>query len=53
MDREFAQRILAYRTTMAMVRGMFLDGIITEEEYAEIDTIMTKKYGLSSCTIYR
>jgi len=32
---------------------MLAAGIIAPEEYAKIDTIIAKKYGISSCSIYR
>ena len=47
------ERIAAYQRVMAMVRSMVLQGIISEREYGKIDTIMTKKFGLSSSTIFR
>jgi len=47
------ERILAYQITMSLARSMLAKGIITEEEYRKIDTIMIKKYGLSSSTIFR
>lgn len=50
---EMQVKIEAYRRAMAMAQSMLLQGIITEKEYAKIDTIMTKKYGLSSSTIFR
>lgn len=52
MDHDLRERVIAYRTTMSMVKGMLLDGVITEEEYRKIDTIMTNRYGLSSCTMH-
>lgn len=33
-----------YQTTMYIARKMISDGIISEEEYSEIDTIFTTKY---------
>lgn len=47
------ERILAYQIAMSLARSMLSRGIITEEEYRKIDTIMTRKYGLSSSTIFR
>ena len=43
--------ILCYRSAMAVALGMLREGIISEEEYDKIDTIMLKKYGLNSCTL--
>ena len=50
---DYLQSIVRYRIAMSMAKSMLNKGIITEEEYAKIDTIMAKKYGLSSCTIFR
>lgn len=33
-----------YQAAMNMAKGLLDDGVITKEEYAEIDTIMTGKY---------
>lgn len=41
----------AYFVTMSLAKSMLEKGIINEEEYDKIDTIMLKKYGLNSCTL--
>lgn len=46
-------KIMAYQIAMTIARSMLSEGIISEAEYHKIDTMMTKKYGLSSCTIFR
>ncbi len=38
--------ILGYKSAMAQARRMLSEGIITEAEYAIIDTMMAEKYGL-------
>ena len=38
---------------MNLAKGMLHQGIITESEYAEIDTIMTKKGGTTVESIFR
>lgn len=53
MSSELREKIVAYRQAMSLVRSMLLQAIITEKEYAEIDTILAKKYGLSLGTIFR
>lgn len=53
MDSELIMRIVNYRAAMSLANEMLENGIISSEEYAKIDTIMAKKYGLSSCTIFR
>ena len=52
MSHEFRARILRYRTAMSMVKQMLLEGIINEEEYSEIDTILHRKYAISLSTIF-
>ena len=50
MDNE---KITLYRATMSAVKKMLDEGLISEEEYAVIDTIMAEKYGLSLSVIFR
>lgn len=50
MDNE---KITLYRATMSAVKKMLDKGLISEEEYAVIDTIMAEKYGLSLSVIFR
>ena len=45
--------IALYHATMSLMRVMLTEGIISGEEYKEIDTMFAEKYGLSSSTIYR
>ena len=44
MDEQKARQLLQYRMAMSMARELVNRGIISEEEYAIIDTIMTKKH---------
>ena len=53
MDKEKFDSILLYKTTMAMAKTMLKNGLISAEEYTEIDTIIAKKYGLDLSVIYR
>lgn len=50
---DYDKQLFAYQTAMALARRMLSKGLISEEEYAEIDTIIAKKYGISSCSIFR
>ena len=49
---DYLQSIVRYRIAMSMAKSMLNKGIITEEEYAKIDTIMTKNAELSLDTIF-
>ena len=53
MTDELFRSVALYQATMSLIRGMLTDGVISEKEYAEIDTIFAEKYGLSSSAIYR
>ena len=50
---DLQDRVERYQLAMSMARTMLSRGIISEEKYHEIDTIMASKHGLSSSTIYR
>ncbi len=53
MDEQLFQSLLLYRITMAMFKSMFRKGLISVDEYTEIDTIIAEKYRFNSSTIYR
>lgn len=53
MKNELKGNIIRYKTSMAMFKDLLKRGIITAEEYAKIDTIIAKKYGVNSCSIFR
>ena len=44
MTKEDMRREKMYQTTMRLAREMFYDGIISEEEYIQVDKIFLKKY---------
>ena len=44
MSREEFRNEKLYQTTMYFVRKMLSEGIISEEEYRQIDTIFLEKY---------
>lgn len=53
MTDELFRRVALYQATMSVMRGMLTEGVISQEEYVEIDTIFSEKYGLSLSVIYR
>lgn len=53
INTELLDRIQRYRLAMSLARSMLNQGIISEEDYDTIDTIMTKKYDVSSFTIFK
>ena len=44
--------LILYRTSLALYRNMANQGVFNEDEYCHIRTILTKKYGLSSDSIF-
>ena len=50
---EYRKHLIAYQTTMSIVREMLKRGIITEGEYHKIDTIIVQRHSISLCSIFR
>ena len=50
---DYDKRLFAYQMAMTLARSMRSKGLISAKEYAKIDTIIAKKYGISSCSIFR
>lgn len=44
--------LILYRTSLALYRNLMDEGIFDAEEYCHIRTILNKKYGLSSDSIF-
>ena len=42
-----------YISAMAQAKVLLNKGIISKKEYADFDTIMTNKYGISLCSLFR
>lgn len=53
MKDEIFNKLFQYQNVMAWVRSLLEKSLITRKEYAKIDTMMSKKYGVSSCSIFR
>ena len=53
MDKAYFDRLNAYCLIMIQADKMLSCGIISEEEYAIIDTKAADISGISSCSIYR
>lgn len=44
MSKEQMRQEKLYQATMSIVRKMLAEGLITEEEYRQIDTMFLEKY---------
>ena len=45
--------VMHYKAAVSVFSKWLADGLISGEEYAEIDTMVATKYGLSLSSIYR
>ena len=45
------ENILAYRSAMAVALGLLKDGLISEEEYQQIDRMIANKHSVDLSTI--
>lgn len=53
MNDAYRTRLEQYLSSMLQAKRMLSVGIISPKDYAQIDTILSKKYGLESCNLYR
>ena len=51
-DKYAPDNLILYRTSLALYRNMMSEGILSEDDYCQIRTILNKKYGLSSDSIF-
>ena len=52
MTKQLYDKVVAYRISMSVIKNMLKSNIISADEYSEIDTIIARENGLSSCTIF-
>ena len=52
MTKEQMERETMYQATMSIARNLLGKGMISEEEYAQIDTNFRSKYGISLSTLF-
>ncbi len=46
------EALLRYKAAMAVFKNWLAEGVISNADLLEIDTMLAHKYGLSSCSIY-
>ena len=51
MDADFKNKLVEFRTSMALVNSMLLQGIITEQDYEKASEIIAKRVGISLSNI--
>ena len=50
MSKEDA--ILRYKASMAVFKNWLAEGVISDADLLEIETMLAQKYGLSTCSIF-
>ena len=51
-DKYAPVNLMLYRTSLALLKRLAEDGTFTEKEYCHISTMLARKYGLSSGSIF-
>ena len=51
-DKYSPRNMMLYHTSLALLKSLLDNGTFTEKEYKKMCRILTKKYGLSSCSIF-
>ena len=51
-DKYAPENLMLYRTSLALLKTLAEDGTFTEKEYCKLSTILSRKYGLSSGSIF-
>ena len=51
-DNYAPENLILYRTSLALLKTLAEDGTFTEKEYCKLSTILSRKYGLSSGSIF-
>lgn len=51
-DKYAPENMMLYRTSLALLKSLAEDGTFTEKEYCKLLTMLARKYGLSSDSIF-
>ena len=51
-DKYATENMMLYRTSLALLKRLAEDGTFTEKEYRKLSTMLARKYGLSSGSIF-
>lgn len=51
-DKAQIENLMVYRTSLALIKSLADDGVFNSTEFKKICTILTKKHGLSSDSIF-
>lgn len=51
-DKYAPENMMLYRISLALLKSLAEDGTFTEKEYCKLSTMLARKYGLSSGSIF-
>lgn len=49
----YEKRVQTYLASMALVKDMYVKGILDKADYAKCEALMAEKYGIPDISIYR
>lgn len=52
MQKEKYHNIMMYKMMICILEKWVQSGIVSEEEYQKMNTMIAEKYGLNSCSIF-
>lgn len=52
MQKEKYHNVMMYKMMIYILEKWIRSGIVSEEEYQKMNTIIAEKYGLNSCSIF-
>ena len=53
VNSEYFKNVFAYTLAMHTAKAMLESGIISAKDYVKIDKMITEKYNVNSCSIFR
>ena len=51
--RKMPENMIAYKISVAVFRNFLKMGLMTANEFVQVEQILAEKYGLSLCSIFR
>ena len=51
--RKMPENVIAYKISVSVFRNFLKMGLMTANEFVQVEQILAEKYGLSLCSIFR
>lgn len=53
MDKLFYKAVIGYKSALSQARKLMAAGLISRDEYHVIETKMSERFGIKSCSLFR